>query len=105
MDKEGTPMEEKPNENVNESALREELDALRRENSRLKEKLGEINAGETVFNFGEIKKWFQTFWGRFKEPLGWAKEAAAPQIKERPIASVLVAFGVGFVLSRLISRR
>jgi ElaB/YqjD/DUF883 family membrane-anchored ribosome-binding protein len=98
-------MEEKSSENISEGALRDELEALRRENSRLKEKLGEINASEPIFHLDEIMKWFQSFWSRIREPLAHAKETAAPKISERPVASVFIAFGVGFILSRLISRR
>ena len=85
-------------------AIREDIDNLRKDLARLME---HVKSGA-----------FQTFTGRVEEMSGDARriydqalaggergaEALVRQVEERPLASLVIAFGLGFIGSRLILR-
>jgi ElaB/YqjD/DUF883 family membrane-anchored ribosome-binding protein len=94
-------------ESNNERSLQEQLDALKRENQHLREQLNqqETNFQFSDFQFSDIKEWLKGLWSRVQAPLGKAQKKVEPTIREKPIVAILVAFGAGFILSRLIGRR
>jgi ElaB/YqjD/DUF883 family membrane-anchored ribosome-binding protein len=94
-------------ESTHDRSLQEQLDALKQENKRLKEQLNQQKQKqqETAFQLDDIKEWLAALWTRIKGPLGQAKAAVEPKIREKPMAAILIAFGAGFIISRLIGRR
>ena len=79
-------------EESQDKTLQDQLDALKKENFRLRETIGKAKKG---LESSEFLEWIKSH----------TKETVEPTIKEYPLASVLVAFGVGYIISSLFSRR
>jgi ElaB/YqjD/DUF883 family membrane-anchored ribosome-binding protein len=90
-------------ESAHERSLLEQLEALKQENKRLKAQLNQQEPA--AFQLDDIKEWLKALWRRIQGPLDQVKAAAEPKIKEKPITALLIAFGAGFIISRLIGRR
>ena len=84
-----------------------ELESLRAEVKHLTEELAKAreahprNMGDTVEEFRETAEDFAEGLSE-KAQEGW--DELQEQISKNPVQSALVAFGLGFVLSRLLSR-
>ena len=75
-----------------ENTLQEQLDALKRENLRLRER---INEEKQSVRLEEVMDWIKD----------QSKEKMEPRIRDYPLASVLVAFGTGYIISSILNRR
>ena len=79
-------------EESHENSLQEQLDALKKENKRLREQYSEEKKGIQV---DEVLEWIK----------GQSKEKMEPRIKDYPLTSVLIAFGAGYIISSILNRR
>jgi ElaB/YqjD/DUF883 family membrane-anchored ribosome-binding protein len=87
------------------AALMNDLAALKRDFAAL---TGHLKAGAGSAAARDVAEQLGDEMHRLYEALGQRGERTAKalsrQVEEQPLASVLVAFGLGFILSRLLSR-
>ncbi len=78
-------------------AIRDDLDALKSDLGAL---LKHVKSGTVDGVSDEAKR----LYGKFSAQGGEKLETFARQIEENPLASLLIAFGVGFLAGRILSR-
>lgn len=106
-----------------DGSLQKELDALRSDIASVQADIGRITetikktTGESIQDTGEsIRRRFEELQrriqGQASQALGAARtrgrrsvEGVEHQIEERPFVSMLIAFGVGLLISYLLGRR
>lgn len=93
-------------------ALKDDLRSLRSDVSNLMESLkGAASSkakelGSTLKETsGQLSTQVKDVWGTAREKGGEVASDLETRIQERPLMSVLVAFGVGLLLSRILNRR
>lgn len=93
-------------------ALKDDLRSLRADVSNLMESLKGAASSKAKELGSTLKETSDQLGTQVKDVLGSAREKGGQvasdleaRIQERPLMSVLVAFGVGLVLSRILSRR
>ncbi|WP_276955846.1 DUF883 family protein [Allomeiothermus silvanus] len=93
-------------------ALKDDLRSLRADVSSLMESLKGAASSKAKELGSTLKETSGQLGTQVKDALGTAREKGGQvasdleaRIQERPLMSVLVAFGVGLVLSRILSRR
>jgi len=77
--------------------IRDDLDALKTDLGAL---LKHIKGG-AVDGVGDQAK---RLYGKLSAQSGESLEAFTRQVEEKPLASLLIAFGVGFIFARILSR-
>jgi len=90
------------------AAIRDDLDALK---SDLGVLLKHVKSGavdgvgdEAKRLYGKLSAQSGELYGKFTDQSGETLETFARQIEENPLASLLIAFGVGFLAGRILSR-
>lgn len=85
-------------------AIRDDIDALRKDLARLME---HVKSGALQNIAGRVEEMSDDARRLYKQALAESErgaEALARQVEERPLASLLIAFGLGFIGSRLVLR-
>lgn len=87
------------------AALMDDLAALKRDfaalTAHLKAGAGSAAARDAAGQLGdEVHRLYESLAGQSER----TAKALSRQVEEQPLASVLIAFGLGFILSRLLSR-
>lgn len=85
-------------------AIRNDIDALRKDLARL---LEHVKAGAFHNIAGRVEEMSDDARQLYKQALAEGErgaEALARQVEERPLASLLIAFGLGFIGGRLVLR-
>jgi hypothetical protein len=78
-------------------SIRGDLDALKTDLGAL---LKHVKSGTVDGVTGEAKR----LYGKLAAEGGETLENFAHQVEEKPLASLLIAFGVGFIFARILSR-
>jgi hypothetical protein len=78
-------------------AIRDDLDALKADLGGL---LKHVKSGAVDGVSDEAKR----LYGKLAAQSGETLDTFARQVEEKPLASLLIAFGVGFIVSRIFSR-
>jgi hypothetical protein len=79
------------------AAVRSDIDALKADLGAL---LKHVKSGTVDGVTGEAKRLYGKLSNQGDETL----ESLARQVEEKPVASLLIAFGIGFVAGRILSR-
>jgi hypothetical protein len=79
------------------AAVRDDIDSLKADLGAL---LKHVKSGAVDGVTGEAKRLYGKLSAQGDETL----ESLARQVDEKPLASLLIAFGVGFVVARILSR-
>jgi len=77
--------------------IRDDLDALKADLGGL---LKHVKSGAVDGMSDEAKR----LYGKLAAQSGESLETFARQVEEKPLASLLIAFGVGFIFARILSR-
>ena len=88
--------------------LQQEITDLRRDFSTLLESLRKGSNGvskEAETSIRELASHAQKIYGDLSRTSQHSLEAVGRTIEERPLASILIAFALGFIGSRLLDRR
>ncbi len=90
------------------AAIRDDLDALKTDLGALLKyaKSGAVGdvSDEAKRLYGKLSAQSGELYGKFSAQGGEKLETFARQIEENPLASLLIAFGVGFLAGRILSR-
>ena len=90
------------------AAIRDDLDALKTDLAGLLQhvKSGAVDGvgDEAKRLYGKLSAQSGELYGKLSAQSGDTLETFARQIEENPLASLLIAFGVGFIAGRILSR-
>lgn len=85
-------------------AIRDDIDALRKDLGRLMEHVKSGAMDNIVSQVEEMSDEARRLYNRAIAEGERGADALAHQVEERPLTSLLIAFGLGFIGSRLILR-
>ncbi|MGO9786438.1 MAG: YqjD family protein [Stellaceae bacterium] len=90
------------------TAIRDDLDALKTDLGALLKyaKNGAVDdvSDEAKRLYGKLSAQSGELYGKLSAQSGETLETVTRQIEENPLASLLIAFGVGFIFARILSR-
>jgi ElaB/YqjD/DUF883 family membrane-anchored ribosome-binding protein len=94
-----------------DETLKQEVEALRTDLKQIKTDLlglsktiGQITMGEAAEKLHDIKQARDQVEDRVRRAAGEAKTTLEEQVKEKPLGTLLVAFGLGLLLGRAALR-